>query len=101
MSRRTSDWIVDRMHRRHKQVSVLDPSGSSTGRARPASGASALLRGGWTPFADWDGLRDREPALTTPGRSEERVGPRGATGWMPRPRDPTTPAGTGAWDAGR
>jgi hypothetical protein len=89
------------MHRRHKQVSVPDLSGSSTGRARSASGASALLRGGETPLADWDGLRRREPARTTPGSSEERVGPRSVTGWTLRSSDLTTSAGTGGKVAGR
>jgi hypothetical protein len=89
------------MHRRHKQVSVPDPSGSSTGRARSASGASAFLRGGRAPRADWDGLRRREPARTTPGSSEERVGPRSVTGWTLRSSDLTTSAGTGGKVAGR
>ena len=89
------------MDRSHKQVSVLDPSGSSTGRARPASGASALLRGGLAPRVEWGGRRNRDPGLATPDDSEERVGPRSATGWMRRPSDPTASVGTGAWVAGR
>ena len=95
------DWIVDRMLRRHQQVSVLVPAGTSTGRARPASWASALLRGGRAPLATWGGRRRHEPVQTAPGGHEERVGPRGATGWTRRPSDRQASAGTGGLVAGR
>lgn len=103
MSQVIVDRIVDRMHRRHKQVSVLGPLGSSTGRARPASGASALVRGGRDPLADWDGGRRREPDRTAPARGPEaRVGALGAApGRPPRPSDRTASAGTGGQVAGR
>ena len=83
------------MHRRHKQVSVPHPSGSSTGRARSASGASAFLRGGRAPRADWDGLRRREPTAPPPApRSAWALA--ASWGGRFRPSDLTTSAGTGA-----
>jgi hypothetical protein len=95
------DWIVDRMLHRHQQVSVPVPAGTSNGRARPASWASALLRGGRASLATWGGRRRREPVHTAPGGPEERVGPRGATGWTRRPSDRLASAGTGGLVAGR
>ena len=89
-----SDRIVDRMHRFHQQVSVLVPSGTRTGRARLASGASAFLRGGRTHLATWGGRRRHEPGHTAPGGIEARVGPRPATGWQAGSSDRWTSVGT-------
>ena len=63
------------MHRRQKQVSALHPSGSSTGRARPAirSLRRSCAAGGRPVWSGAGGVA-AEPDRTAPGGSEERVG---------------------------